>query len=89
MYQLYDSVRDNDVKQWQRNAGAELRSLRRCKALQELHLKGCYRVGDAGLAALGALKSLTLLNLHECWQVTAGGLLSLSGPPLAFGAWRD
>lgn len=57
----------------------ELAALRKCGRLKELHLKGCYRVGDAGLAALGRLRSLTLLNLHECWQVTSMGVCGLSG----------
>lgn len=60
-------------------AGVDLRALKKCSKLEELHLKGCYRVGDAGLAALGHLHSLKLLNLHECWQITAAGLQGLSG----------
>ena len=49
--------------------------------LQELNLKGCYKVADAGMAALAHLRSLRALNLQECWQITAAGLAHLSGNP--------
>jgi len=60
-------------------AGVMLGDLESCRKLQELHLRGCYKVGDPGLAALGRLASLTLLNLQECWQITAAGVAGLSG----------
>ena len=59
-------------------AGRELRALGACKQLQELHLKGCYKLTNLSVAALRHLTSLTLLNLHECWQITAAGVASLS-----------
>ena len=59
--------------------GTGLGVLSRCRKLQELHLRGCYKVGDAGISAVGRLTSLTLLNLQECWQITAAGVSGLSG----------
>ena len=46
--------------------------------LQQLQLRGCFRVTDAGLRSIGALVSLTALDLQECWQTTAAGLAGLS-----------
>lgn len=47
--------------------------------LQELNLKGCYKIEDAGLQGLSLLTSLTSINMQECWQITADGLAALSG----------
>lgn len=58
--------------------GTELRALQGCKQLQELNLRGCYKLTNLSVAALRSLTALTLLNLHECWQITAAGVASLS-----------
>ena len=60
-------------------AGANLREWKSLKALQELNLKGCYKIEDAGLQGLSLMTSLTSLNLQECWQITAQGLAAISG----------
>ena len=62
-------------------AGANLREWKSLKALQELNLKGCYKIEDAGLQGLALMTSLTSLNLQECWQITAQGLAAISGAP--------
>ncbi len=59
--------------------GADVREWRRLSRLQELNLKGCYKIEDAGLAGLSLLTSLTSINMQECWQITAQGLAALSG----------
>lgn len=59
-------------------AGVELGALQGCKQLQELNLRGCYKLTNLSVAALQKLTALTLLNLHECWQITAAGMASLS-----------
>ena len=59
-------------------AGTELGALQGCKQLQELNLRGCYKLTNRSVAALRGLTALTLLNLHECWQITAVGVASLS-----------
>lgn len=60
-------------------AGARLRVLAGLSQLEEINLKGCYKVADSGCQALAHLTSLALLNLQECWQVTAAGLACLAG----------
>lgn len=55
------------------------------KSLQELNLKGCYKIEDAGLQGLSFMTSLTSLNLQECWQITAEGLAAISGGSLLSG----
>ena len=60
-------------------AGANIREWRSLKSLQELNLKGCYKIEDTGLQGLSLMTSLTSLNLQECWQITAEGLASISG----------
>ena len=61
------------------SAGANIREWRSLKSLQELNLKGCYKIEDAGLQGLSFMTSLTSLNLQECWQITAEGLAAISG----------
>ena len=63
-------------------AGAELQALQQCKNLQELHLRGCYKLTNLSVAALRNLNAITLLNLHECWQITAAGVASLASKAL-------
>lgn len=60
-------------------AGEQLSRLRGLTRLQQLQLRGCFRVTDSGLRSVGALASLTSLDLQECWQTTAAGLAGLSG----------
>ncbi len=57
-----------------------MREWRRLSQLQELNLKGCYKIEDGGLAGISLLTSLTSINMQECWQITAQGLAALSGP---------
>ena len=66
-------------------AGEELSRLRSLSRLQQLQLRGCFRVTDAGLRSVGALVSLTSLDCQECWQTTAAGLAGLSGADLCTG----
>ena len=63
-------------------AGENIREWRSLRSLQELNLKGCYKIEDAGLQGLSLMTSLTSLNLQECWQITAEGLGAISGNPL-------
>ena len=60
-------------------AGEELSRLRSLSRLQQLQLRGCFRVTDAGLRSVGELVTLTSLDCQECWQTTAAGLAGLSG----------
>ncbi len=60
-------------------AGENIREWRSLRSLQELNLKGCYKIEDAGLQGLSFMTSLTSLNLQECWQITAEGLAAISG----------
>lgn len=59
--------------------GANMREWRHLRHLQELNLKGCYKIEDAGLQGLSLLTGLTSINMQECWQITADGLSALSG----------
>ena len=68
-------------------AGEELSRLRSLSRLQQLQLRGCFRVTDAGLRSVGALVSLTSLDCQECWQTTAAGLAGLSGAGRITEAW--
>ncbi len=56
--------------------------------LQQLQLRGCFRVTDVGLRSVGTLSSLTLLDCQECWQVTTTGLAVLSGALLLALSWE-
>ena len=60
-------------------AGAHIREWKVLSRLQELNLKGCYKIEDAGLQGLSLLTSLTSLNMQECWQITQNGLAAISG----------
>lgn len=73
-----ESLTSGDSRWYILIAGADFRDLHECKHLQELHLKGCYKLTNLSVAALRNLTALTLLNLHECWQITAAGVASLS-----------
>ena len=68
-------------------AGEELSRLRGLSRLQQLQLRGCFRVSDVGLRSIGALSSLTSLDCQECWQVTTAGLAVLSGVRLRPFSW--
>lgn len=63
-------------------AGENIREWRSLRSLQELNLKGCYKIEDGGLQGLSLMTSLTSLNLQECWQITEGGLAAISGSTL-------
>jgi hypothetical protein len=68
--------------------GADVREWKGLSLLQELNLKGCYKIEDAGLQGLSLLTSLTSINMQECWQITAQGLAALSGAPQLFNRFQ-
>jgi hypothetical protein len=58
---------------------ASLDQLRDLTALQDLDLRGCGRVTDAGLAHLAGLTALQVLSLRGCENMTDAGLAHLAG----------
>lgn len=48
--------------------------------MQEISLRRCGRVGDAGVAALAAGCALRRLRLHGCHALGAAAVLPLAGP---------